>query len=187
MRKRVFIAINPSSEVRQRLWSLSQQWPELPCRWIKKENLHLTLAFLGYLNEQQLQEVIEITEEVSKKIKPFDVHLNKVCYGPPKTMPPRLVWIEGKRLDRLSKIKQELDSLLSQKIGFVPEKRELLPHITLGRIKRFEWRRIEPEERPEINLKLDIDFPVRSLDVMESILKRQGAEYQVISSHKLYE
>lgn len=187
MRKRVFIAINPSDQVKEKLWSLSQQWPELPCRWVKKENLHLTLAFLGYLNEQQLQRVIDITEQMSKKIKPFRVYLNKVCYGPPKTMPPRLVWIQGKKSDSLSKIKQELDSFLSQEIGFIPEKRKPLPHITLGRIKRFDWRRIEPEERPEINLELDIDFEVNSLDIMESILKREGAEYQVISAHYLYE
>jgi len=185
MRHRIFIAINLSEKMKQRLAQFQKKWPTLPCRWVSKENLHLTLAFLGYLNDEQLNVVFEIAKEVAERNKPFKISLDKICYGPPKTMPPRLVWAEGESFRELSKLKEDLDKLLAEKINFSPEKREFTPHITLGRIKRWNWRRFEPEERPDVNLEVSLEIPVNSIEVMESHLKRTGAEYTILESFEL--
>ena len=185
MRRRVFIAINLPQEIKEKIFNFQKKWPTLPCRWVPKENLHLTLAFLGYLNDEELKKVCEVTKEVAVKSKPFSIFLNRVCYGPPKMMPPRLVWVKGNKTEELSKLKEELDKLLSEKINFLPEKREFTPHVTIGRIKRWNWRRIEPEERPDVNLKISLEIPVNSIEVMESHLKRSGAGYIVLKSFRL--
>ena len=65
------------------------------------------------------------------------------------------------------------------------EKREFSPHITLARIKTWQWREIEPEERPEIEREIDLNFEVNSIEVMESAIKRTGAEYNILESIKL--
>ncbi len=54
MRPRVFIAINLPEDIKNELISFQKKWPNLPCRWTKKENLHITLLFLGHLNEEEL-------------------------------------------------------------------------------------------------------------------------------------
>jgi 2'-5' RNA ligase len=117
--------------------------------------------------------------------EPFSLVLDKLAFAPPKSKPPRIIWLEGERSEKLSRLKENLERLLVEKINFLPEKRELRPHVSLGRIKSWQWRRIEPEERPDIDFKISIKVPVNSLKVMESRLKREGAEYRLLKEVKL--
>jgi 2'-5' RNA ligase len=185
--KRVFIAINLPEEIKKELSSFQEKWPELPIRWTKPENLHITLAFLGYLSDEELLEVLRITKEVASRSQPFLINLIKIIYGPPKKMPPRMVWVEGEKSAELGKLQKDLEnSLLSSSIkGIESERRPYTPHITLGRIRQWEFRQIEPEERPEINEDINLSFEVNSIEVMESQLKRGGAEYTILESAKL--
>jgi len=190
MRHRIFIAINLPEDIKKELSSFQSNWPELPCRWTKKENLHITLIFLGYLNDEELLEVLKITKEVVSRNQSFSINLKKIIYGPPKKMPPRMVWAEGEKSEELGKLQQDLENslLIAQNSGFKKtENRPYLPHITLGRIKTWEWRQIEPEERPEINEDIDLSFEVNSIEVMESQLKRGGSEYTILESCPLKE
>jgi len=197
MRHRIFIAINLPKDIKEGLSRCQKKIEKLftphrnrisgagPCRWVKKENLHLTLAFLGYLNDEQLEQVYEIVKETTAKNKPFLIFLNKVGYGPRKKLPPRLIWIQGEKSEELLKLKKDLEELLTQKINFSPEERNFLPHITLARIKKWNWRQIEPEERPVVDLEVSFQLPVNSIEVMESHLKKTGAEYEILKSYKL--
>ncbi len=185
MVKRVFIAINLPQETKQKLSAIQRKWPTLPCRWVGSENLHLTLAFLGNLNEKEISKVIGVAQEAGKNIQPFSFSLSKVCCGPGKKMPSRLVWIEGEKSKELAGLKKDLDGLLAEKISYKPDKRDFLSHITLARIKTFNWKRLEPEQRPEIDLEVSFEIPVNSIEIMESQLKRTGAEYLVIESVNL--
>jgi len=183
MRQRIFIAINLPEEIKEQLISYQDKWLELPCRWTKKENLHITLEFLGYLADEEIAELCQKTKETASVKKVFDLHLNKVCYGPIgkksplrsmspsdsflpsssssiKSRTPRMVWVMG------DKIK-----------GF-----NVIPHITLGRIKTWQFKQINPDERPEINEDINLRFKVESIEIMESRLKRGGPEYTVLES-----
>ncbi len=182
--KRIFIAVNLPQESAQELAQIQDRWPGLPCRWVKEENLHLTLAFLGNTGKNEVQEIEKAVKTAVKEYKPFSVELEKVCYGPPKKMPPSLVWIKG-RSGKLVQLKKELDKNLAQNTGYRPERRRYIPHITLGRIKKFEWRRLNPGQRPKVALTVDHTFKVESIDIMESELKRSGPEYTMIQSIKL--
>ena len=97
-------------------------------------------------------------------------------------MPPRMVWAIGEKSEEFSALKGDLDKSLA-----TSENREFSPHITLGRVRKWEWQRIEPEERPEVDEEINLSFPVSSIEVMESVLKRTGAEYAVLESHNLGE
>jgi 2'-5' RNA ligase len=185
MRHRIFIAINFPEEIKRKLKGSQSQWPELPIRWTKPENLHITLVFLGYLSDEDLLEVCNITKEVAKRNKSFLINLKKICYGPPKKMPPRMVWVEGEKSQELGILRDDLEQSLLENVHFHKEKRAFSPHITLGRIRRWEWKKIEPEERPEVNEELNLTFEVNSIEIMESKLKRGGAEYTVLESAPL--
>ena len=194
MRHRIFIAINLPEEIKNKLAFYQEKIEELftpyrnevsgagPCRWTKKENLHLTLFFLGYLTDEEIPELCKIAKEVSSKYSQFTVNLNKICYGPPKKMPPRMIWVQGKKSKILSDLKEDLEKSLTENIRFSPESREFSPHLTLGRIKTWQWRQIEPEDRPEVEEDISLSFNVNSIEVMESKLKRSGPEYTILES-----
>lgn len=186
-RHRVFIAINLPEDIRKKLAEYQNKWPELPIRWTKPDNIHITLIFLGYITDEELLEVSKITKEVVLRHSPFFVNLSKICYGPPKKMPPRMIWVEGEKSKEFASLKDDLEKSLleSQKVRFSPEDREFSLHITLGRIRKWEWQRIESEERSNIDEEINFNFSVDSIEVMESVLKRGGPEYTILESHNL--
>ncbi|MDO8663906.1 MAG: 2'-5' RNA ligase family protein [Candidatus Wildermuthbacteria bacterium] len=198
MRHRVFIAINLPEDIKKKLADYESRWPELPVRWTKKDNLHLTLAFLGSLTDEELLEVCKTTKEVASRHEPFFINLTKIIYGPPKSTPrsmsssnsfprssrssaeggtPRMVWVEGERSEELKKLQNDLEKTLGSAEG-----NDYTPHLTLGRLKQWEFQVIEPAERPEINEEINLSFEVNSIEVMESELKRTGPEYAVLES-----
>jgi len=196
MLKRIFISINFSEETKNKLFDYQKQIEKLftlhrsysgagPCKWVKKENLHLTLAFLGNVSEQELNLVFEAVKITAENNNPFSIFFEKTSYGPDKKLPPRLVWVKGKKSEQLSKLKQDLDKLLSEKINYKPDKREFLPHITLARINKWNWKKIEPDERPNIEIETPFEIKVNSIEVMESHLKTTGAEYEIVASYNL--
>jgi len=187
MRHRIFIAINLPEEIKKKLIDCQKKWPELPIRWTKKENLHITLIFLGYLSDEELLEICKITKEIALRNQPFLINLNKICYGPPKKLPPRMVWVEGEKSREFTVLKDDIEKSLvtSERVNFSPENRVFSPHITLGRIRVWEFRQIEPEERPEVDEEIDLNFEVNSIEVMESQLKRGGVEYTILESASL--
>jgi len=187
MRHRVFIAINLPEDIKKELSSFTDKWLELPCRWTKKENIHITLAFLGYLSDEELLETCNIAKAAASKYEPFFIDLKRIIYGPVNKKSPRMVWVEGKENEELGKLQKELENTLSGlSTELKSEKgRGYIPHITLGRLKLWEFQRIDPEERPEINEEINLSFEVNSIDVMESELRRQGPEYTILESAPL--
>ena len=185
MRRRIFIAVNLPAEVKKKLLDYQVKWPELPARWAKPDNIHITLIFLGYITEEELPAVCQATKQIAAQNKPFLIKLDKVCYGPPKKTPPRMIWVNGEPSPELTKIKKDLEKSLSEDVHFHQEQRAFSPHITLARIKGWDWKKIEPEERPEVEETLDLSFEVNSIEVMESELKRKGPSYLVLESAPL--
>jgi len=178
MKRRIFIAINLPEDIKGEL-GVHQDKIELlfeppsPIRWTKKENLHITWEFLGDLSEDELMKACQDTEDLASKHKPFTIALNKICYGPPKKMPPRMIWVTAAF---------EKASLAQNGRGEKNKEFSFTPHITLGRIKMWEFRQIEPEARPQVDENINLTFEVDSIEVMESVLKRGGPTYTILES-----
>jgi len=188
MRHRIFIAINLPENIKNKLITYQDNWPDLPIRWTKKENLHITLVFLGSVADDGIPEMLKVVEQVTQKHNPFFIDLNQICYGPPKKMPPRMVWATGKSSKELSQLYGDLQhSLLDSylKDSIKTEKRSYSLHITLGRIRSWDFKRINPEERPIIKENINFNFTANSIEVMESYLKRGGAQYAILKSFPL--
>jgi len=185
MKQRIFIAINLPREIKEVLGDFQNKYPELPARWTKPENNHITLIFIGYADEQEILEIKQVVQNIILRYKPFSIALDKISYGPPKIMPPRMVWALGPLPKEFLNLKNDLQKELAEKIRFMPEKRETVLHITLARIKEWEWRKIEPEERPQVDENIDLKFAVNSIELMKSVLKRGGPEYKILQSYNL--
>ena len=176
---RIFIAINLPKNVKKELGTIAEglknSFPFEVGKWVSQENFHITLLFLGAVKEENLPEVIEQTKSACQDIKPFKVKINKILYEPPKIFPPRLIWFQGENNPEAEKLSSNLRA------------KRCLPHITICRIKPWQWGRIEPEERPSVEQELNIGFEVKSIEIMESRLKKEGSEYNIIESIRLFD
>jgi len=187
MGHRIFIAINLPEDIKEQLSLYQAKWPELPCLWTRKENLHITLVFLGYVKDEELPEILKTAKTATTRNKPFLINLNKICYGPTNKKPPRMVWAEGEKSQELGNLqigleKAVLESFTSYRNEVSGSGRPYAPHINLGRLKIWEFKAIEPEERPEISEEISLSFEVNSIEIMESRLKPKGPDYFVLES-----
>lgn len=183
---RVFLSINLPEKVKNRLSNYQEKLNELPAKWVKKDNLHITLIFLGYVSEKEIGKVCSSVKEEVLKHSSFDISLEKISYFPEGKIPPRMVASVGESSQELSDLRKDLErSLLDQGVHFPLEMKKFKPHITLGRIRAWDWRRIEPDERPEAEEEINMEFKVDSVEVMESKLKRGGPKYIILESAKL--
>lgn len=187
---RVFVAINLPPDVRQKLSVREERWPELPAKWTRVENLHVTLVFLGNANDQEVVEICKTVSEISGKHEPFVLELNRICYGPQGKTPPRMVWAVGPKSDELGNLQDGIENALYDMGRNNLEKngtRAFAPHVTLARLNQFGIRKMDIEEVPDISEDVSHKFLVESIEVMESELKRGGPVYTVLESARLGE
>lgn len=198
MRRRIFIAINLPEPVKTKLAS-EQRRIETAfqgineeglgkgiVRWARPKTIHITLAFIGYINDEELLEVCKATEETTKNNSSFSITLQNICYGPVGKVPPRMIWVTGQKSAEFVNLKNDLEKRLSlSQVAYTPERRGFVPHITLGRIRQWQWHGLDPEQIPDITQELNLSFRVSSIEIMESNLKRGGPEYKMLESHKL--
>jgi len=182
MLHRTFIAINLPKEVKNKTLELKNEYNHIPAKWVERENVHITLSFLGNLDDNQLIETINIAESVIQNYEPFVLNVKEMGLGP--KIPPRLIWLTLDENKILSRLNQELEdniySLDSYKFK-TKEQRKFIPHITLARIKSFEAKRLNKDSF-DIKHELDINFEVNSIEIMESELKKTGPEYIILRS-----
>jgi|AntAceMinimDraft_18_1070375.scaffolds.fasta_scaffold02626_7 2'-5' RNA ligase len=186
MLHRVFIAINLPGDIKEKLFNFSNKYPNLPVRWVKRENIHITLSFLGNLDDNQLLDTMEIVRKVISSYNSFSVKFSKVNYGPIGKNPPRMIWAEVEENKELARLHTDLEDELFNLSSYqykTKENRAFSAHITLGRIKSFKFRKLG--QRPEIGEDINISFQVNSIDVIESNLKKTGPEYTILESISL--
>lgn len=167
-KRRIFIAVNLPDELKEKLAKFREEWPDLPARWTPKENLHITLAFFGYLADEELLKVIDSAKKIARKHQPFEITLNRVCLGPP-SRPARMIWAEGEASRELVRLRNDLEET---------GQREFRAHLTLARLRPGKWRSLR--EKPVIKKDISLSFPVDSIEVMESVLSPKGPAYFIL-------
>ncbi len=192
-KKRLFVAINLPEETKDKLRSFQEQWREFPARWVRPENIHLTLNFLGYIGEENTPTIIETLTAAGQGIDPFAFKLTNVTYGP-SGKSPRMIWGLIDETKELIEFQRDLARRLkSLPFRIHQENRQFNPHLTLCRFNSFNlghWQSdtstlLSAGGLPDIETEIGERVEVRSIELMESKLKRGGAEYFVLQSVKL--
>jgi len=178
MKRRIFIAIIPPEKIQKQLSDYQKKFRHLNVRWIKQKNLHFTLLFIGWIEEEKIEIIKRTVKEVSQRINPFVLELKEITLGPDLTY-PKMIWAVGKPNEQLIRLSKQLKEKLSQeKISF-DQRHPLKVHLTLGRAKRRQYL------KEKIKQRINIAFSVREIKIMESQLKREGADYSVLESFPL--
>jgi len=172
--KRTFIAVNIPAETKEKIFkTLSSELPEKGCKKVERENLHITMVFLGYLDEKKINEIENAMEKIS--VEKFEAELKGVNH-----FNGRVIWLgvtEGSlELSELSRQLGELTGIKEDKFH---------AHLTLARNKslgRAEVKKIVDE----MNAKgFSEKISVESADLMESILSGKGPKYVKLFAKKL--
>lgn len=183
---RTFIAIDFSEGIKARLIALQDrirsQVPSLS--WVKPEQLHLTLKFLGEIDETVVSTVGDAISQVTANFGPFDLSLKGAgTFGHRDSA--SVIWVGIKDTGQtLYKLQADLESAL-EPLGFPREDRPFKPHLTLARNKN-------PRQSQQVRKQVDAeaDFAggcehVESLTFYQSVLSRAGPAYSVLSTHPL--
>jgi RNA 2',3'-cyclic 3'-phosphodiesterase len=179
-RARAFVAVSPPLEVRRALLQAARGLPVAgEVRWVKPENVHLTLKFLGDVVEADLVRVTDTLGSVCERHDAFEVEPSG--FGAfPSARRARILWAGvGEGAGRLTALAQDIERSLKA-LGFEPEKRPYRPHLTLGRARG----------RPAVLEAAGITAPgpgftVESVDLVESVLGAAGATYSTLASRAL--
>lgn len=197
---RLFLAINLPERIKDKLLGLQKDlrnpFDELEkekfngkkiIKWTDKENLHITLAFIGNANEKEIGFICKNSKEAFMKFSPFSFPLYKSEYAPPDVKIPRMIWVEAKLNETLESLKKELDKKFhsSENIPYKNKQHHFIPHVTLARIKKWAFRKIELEDRPDIHKEFSFSFGVNSIELLNSKLTKNGPNYSIIKSFNL--
>jgi len=176
---RSFLAFDLPPEIRRTIARVSGDLRKssLDVRWVKVENIHLTVVFMGNIKTEDITAIGDGVQEVCLNSGPFDISL-KGLGSFPNPRNPRVLWIglDGD-LERMSHFRDALQKQLKP-FGIKEEKRKFKPHLTLGRF----WKHKRGDSQlDELILRYhDLEDPVFSLNelsMFRSDLKPGGAEY----------
>lgn len=179
MKRKIFISLNLPNRTKKRLIKATEKWQDLPIKWSKEENLHITLLFLGFIDDDSTYAICEKVARVSRAEEIFDVEFNSIELGP-IAGDPRMVWVSGKASENLKNLVEKIEKELGI---FTNSKKEFRPHITLGKIRKNRWE--ELPEKPVIKKDFPLVISVETVDVMASNFEGDGMEYAIIESCEL--
>ena len=141
--QRLFVAVDLSDEVREDVATAARDLAERiastpsagSVRWVPPENLHLTLRFLGYVDEGRAPAVGSVLTEPLETAG-FQASISGAGAFPPGG-PPRVVWLAASEGGvQLTALHNEIEARL-QPLGFKAETRRYTAHLTLGRVKAY--------------------------------------------------
>ncbi len=174
---RTFVAIELPEKVREHLnYTIERLRSDLPgIRWVRPHGFHLTLKFLGEVEEERVPHVVEAVNAVAGGLRPLTLRVAGIG-GFPQSDRARVVWvgIEGE-LEALSSIQERVEQALDP-LGFSGEERKFHPHVTLGRVSR----RPVSLARACVDLSEGDPFSVDRVQVIRSDLHRDGARYTTL-------
>jgi 2'-5' RNA ligase len=177
-RLRTFIAVEVPDTLKDKIARIEEELKGAgAANWVNPWAVHLTLKFLGYVEEEKIKEIEREMDAAAMGVKPFKIRVEGLG-GFPSPASPRVVWIGVPQSPELRRLNQRLEERMSL-LGFEKEERPFSPHLTICRVKkpsegtkiagRLKGVAIEPE-----------DFMADSMILFKSELKKDGAVHTPI-------
>jgi RNA 2',3'-cyclic 3'-phosphodiesterase len=189
---RTFISLEMNEALQRRLRGVIQQvallLPNL--RWVDPQSIHLTLAFLGELNQDQLSEAASAVQMAVQAVSAFTYNLTRLdIFGTPQQ--PRVLWIGIEEpTGSLKLLHSSLQQQLEQR-AFAIDRRPFAPHLTLARGKAL----LQPNEQATIQKLLTgtqeqftspQTYLAAHIYIMKSELTPSGAKYTRLHTYPIY-
>jgi len=178
---RLFIAIEIQQTIRTTFASLLKEFRAIApqVKWVRAENLHVTLKFLGETESAKLSPLQNVLSAV-RSIEPVNLEFRGLGFFPHEKR-PRVFWAGMEASVNLKPLAADIDQAV-HRLGFPLEERPFTPHLTLA---RFQPPGIPPKLLQAIKEKSAQTFGcllTREIHLIESKLKPTGAEYTTVQT-----
>jgi 2'-5' RNA ligase len=178
---RLFVALDLPDPVRHSITELiaKLQPKSRGTRWIKPENLHITLKFIGHVGNEKLSPIQTALSSI-RVAQPVELHFRGMGFFPNEHH-PRAFWCGIAASPNLAELAANIDRALAP-LGIEAETRPFTPHLTLARFKSGEGIR---EMVHAANDMKSTDFGAATetnFYLYESLLKSTGAQYNRVAS-----
>ena len=186
---RTFIAIELPPQIKTALFKLQEQLKQsgADVKWVEPQNIHLTLKFLGEVEEEKITKIIQIIRDVAETNNVFQAHISSLGAFP-KISFPRVIWVGINQGDNETKlIVKELEEKI-QKLGIPKEEKAFSSHITLARVKspKNKDKLVQLLKSLEGSLTAEnLGFSVNKITLFRSILSPKGPTYEILEAVNL--
>jgi len=163
---RTFIALDISSEMKGELSRLEEELKKADAdvKWVKVDNVHLTLKFLGNIEEPEIEQIKKTLDGISSQEKPFEISLFKLGAFPNLNY-PRVIWVG------IDKGCSEVE-----KIAGLLETDRFSAHLTLGRVKSGKNKLALKEKLSSLEVQPK-SCTVNNITLFQSTLTPKGPIY----------
>jgi 2'-5' RNA ligase len=175
--KRLFCAIKirPDKGFISDFRKLKEAFRHEKIKWVEEQNIHVTLKFFGETEEWRIPEIIRVLDRTAKELDVFRISLRGLgIFG--SSYEPRVVWTGIEPFRELQNLMQRMQEQLRE-IGYEPDRQNLVPHLTLGRIKYLKDKSLFRHTLDGFREISSETMTVDSYILYESILHKSGPEY----------
>lgn len=190
---RLFIALDLPKSLKELLFLLCEQKKVIEgVNIVSKENLHITLKFLGEVSELLIPDISDKLREIAKDFDPFVLKITHTGVFPNLNF-PRVVWIGIENEVNIKQLASAIEESL-ESLGFKREEKEFKSHITLARVKEPRSGRyfmdLVSKRFKELSIyhkdfKNSLSFEVKEFVLMKSTLTPKGSIYDVLQRFPL--
>ncbi|MDQ6885949.1 MAG: RNA 2',3'-cyclic phosphodiesterase [Gemmatimonadota bacterium] len=148
--------------------------------WTGEDRLHLTIKFLGDVEDARIPSLRAAAKEVASRQRPQSIQVGGLGAFP-NLRSPKIIWLGIAGSAPLELLHHDLESSCAE-LGHEVEGRPFRPHLTLGRVKRpldVSTARALAVAARTVTLRRSV--PVRSVDLMASMLGERGRQYSVLA------
>ena len=183
---RSFIAIEIPRELQLKLGDLQRELKqaEADIKWVDPEGIHLTLKFLGSVNQEVLEKIVHVLPPLTSEVEPFSLRIQGLgCF--PSNRNPRVLWVGLQQgVEEVSRLQKEIEKRIEEMMSSSDE-RTFQPHLTIGRVR--SPRRMGPLSRIiELQQGVEIGtFTASEVHLIKSDLRPSGAIYSKLHSFDL--
>ena len=183
---RLFFAVPVAETVKRIVSRAIDDFPisDPPWSWIRPENYHITLKFLGETDEKLLERLLDAGRAAAAAASPFELSFGRFGLFPSISRPRVLLFHAESGSERLARLAELLEEKL-EPLGFERERRPFRAHLTLARVKRPLGREILEALEKVPTLPLEARQDVGHIVLVRSVLSREGAKYEEAGSFGL--
>jgi 2'-5' RNA ligase len=173
---RSFIAIELPETVKSAFVELQGELKKTGAdiRWVKPENIHLTLKFLGN-TEESTDSIVDVIKGTCSRFEPVTLEIRGVGVFP-NVKSPRVIWAGMNCNTALAEIRISIEEGLFS-LGFERDSRKFSPHLTLGRFRSSQGRRPLMDKIELLKDKSYGMIHAETVVLMKSDLAPGGAQY----------
>jgi len=178
---RLFLAIDIPNSAREQITAIQNHFKalKLDVTWVKPANIHLTVKFLGNTDPGMIPGIKDSMANIARTTPPFFLHSGGIGVFPSLAR-PRVLWVglEDPK-NHLDRLKNQVENAMSS-LGFPPDNKDSVYHLTLGRIKSPRGKeRLRKEVESNTQSAFD-PFEVSAVKLIKSELTAKGSIYTVL-------